>query len=131
MRRARLLALALALVVGAPEQSWQAEDYLYRLAGVQPPDLPPGGDAAARDKRRAAWAAWWRTHGARVNLVKPEVTAGLLGHTLVVEWDEERRSSPTTAQAPTCGPAASCPAARSCWSRPRATASGWTPPGGS
>jgi HEAT repeat protein len=42
------------------DQARQAEDYLSELAGDQAPKTPLGADAAARQKCRDAWAAWWQ-----------------------------------------------------------------------
>jgi HEAT repeat protein len=44
-----------------PDYARQAEDFLFELAGEQAPKVALGSDAAARQKCRDAWAAWWQT----------------------------------------------------------------------
>ncbi len=53
-----------------------AEEYLLRLAQDRPPPALPAGDGPARQKRRAAWAAWWAAAGAEVRLVDRYPPAG-------------------------------------------------------
>lgn len=69
------------------DQVWRAEDCLYRLFGEQGPKVPLGSDAPARQKCRDAWAAWWKEHGPRTELVKLDPTQRLLGYTLIVQMD--------------------------------------------
>ena len=62
-------------------QAWPAEELLLRLAGANVPTLPAGDDPAARKQRGEAWQAWWKTHGAAVDLAQlgnaPTSAAGL------------------------------------------------------
>ena len=70
------------------QQAWLAEDVLYRLAdGVDPPKVSLGNDETARAKCRDAWRAWWKEHGAKVDLAKLQDSQRLLGHTVVVLLD--------------------------------------------
>jgi hypothetical protein len=68
-------------------QAWQVEDLLYRVAGERAPSVVLGTDEATRRKCRDAWAEWWRTHGADVNLASLDAAPRLLGYTLVVLLD--------------------------------------------
>ena len=69
------------LVLEPPgELSWRVEELLGRLAGEQPPPLPSGDDAAARQKRRDAWSRWWKENGAGINLARLQRTAAVPGH---------------------------------------------------
>ncbi len=70
-----------------PASAYQAEDFLYRVAEEQAPLALPGNDPAARRKRRDAWTAWWKQHGATVDLAKLTETPRSHGYTLVVLLD--------------------------------------------
>ncbi len=85
------------LVLEPPgELSWRVEEILGRLAGEQPPPLPSGDDAAARQKRRDAWSLWWKEKGAGINLARLNERPPFLGITLVPEmhankvWEFDR-----------------------------------------
>jgi hypothetical protein len=67
------------------ERGWRVEDVLCRLAGDDTPSVALGADEAARRRCRDGWLAWWRKHGARVDLARLERDQRLLGYTLVVE----------------------------------------------
>jgi hypothetical protein len=73
-----------------PEQLWKVEDLLYFLAEDKAPRLPPGDDAESRRKVRDAWAAWWKEHGAGVDLGRLAKRPPVLGHTLVVLLDAKK-----------------------------------------
>jgi HEAT repeat protein len=67
------------------ERTVAVEEYLHRVAGNRIGDLP-GGDEN-RAKRRDAWAAWWATEGARVELPERTIPLGstaLIGNTVLV-----------------------------------------------
>lgn len=70
-----------------PEQAYQAEDFLYRLAEEQAPTAVPGTEDSARRKRRDGWAAWWQHQGGAVDLARLTETPRALGFTLVVLLD--------------------------------------------
>ncbi len=71
------------LVAALPaDRAYQAEDALHAIAGDRPPALPEG--EAARKKRRDAWSAWWKAHGASAELGRAESARTWLGYTLVV-----------------------------------------------
>jgi HEAT repeat protein len=67
------------------DQGSQVLDMLYQLAGDKGPDVPAGTDAASRQKCRDAWAAWWKTHAAAVDLARLGTDQPLLGYTLLAE----------------------------------------------
>src|SRR5260221_109191 len=70
---------------------WQAEEFLFRLAGpVTPPTVAMGNDPITRRKCRDGWQSWWKTHAAKVDLAKLEEPAKLQGNTLIVLLDEGR-----------------------------------------
>jgi hypothetical protein len=81
---------ALVGLLGQDQQNlvWEAEDILCRIAGEKAPPVSPGnGDPAERRKCEAAWSAWWRDHGAKVELEKIELEHRSLGLTLFVVYD--------------------------------------------
>ncbi|HWG44372.1 MAG TPA: HEAT repeat domain-containing protein [Gemmataceae bacterium] len=59
---AKAVSTLITLLTELPlDHARQAEDYLSELAGEQAPKTPLGSEAAARQKCRDAWAAWWQT----------------------------------------------------------------------
>src|SRR5262249_29159261 len=64
------------------------EELLYRLADDRAPAAPPG--EAARGGMAKVWAAWWRDHGAAVELDRLDEARRLLGYTLVVQMQNGR-----------------------------------------
>jgi HEAT repeat protein len=55
------IPVLIALLTELPaSETGLAEDYLLSLAGDQAPQVANGTDAAARQKAREAWAAWWK-----------------------------------------------------------------------
>jgi HEAT repeat protein len=84
-----VVPLLIALLTDLPEDlSWQAEDFLRRIAGDRGPPEALGVDDASRRKTRDAWAAWWRQNETRVDLAALERMPRLLGHTVVAEYTE-------------------------------------------
>jgi HEAT repeat protein len=74
----------IALVGELPlEQGARAEEVLRRLAGERAPEPTLNGEEGSREKVRDAWAAWWREHGATVDLVQATPNGRFLGYTLV------------------------------------------------
>ncbi|HTU89251.1 MAG TPA: HEAT repeat domain-containing protein [Gemmataceae bacterium] len=79
------------------EEVEQVEELLYRLAGPKAPPIMLGRDAAAQQKCRDAWRAWWRDHGEHVDMAALKDRERQLGYTLlvllhdnrVVEWDRD------------------------------------------
>jgi len=57
-----------------PGQARHAEELLERLAGARAPALRRPDDEMSRKIYRAAWQAWWKEHGAAVNLAQLENT---------------------------------------------------------
>lgn len=109
-REARLRA-TLALVTGAKDKAsvpkliallgelpqalgWRAEEVLVRLAGDQNPNVSLGADAAARERCRAAWQAWWDRNGSGVDLARLDSAPRQLGYTLVVAIDARALGAP-------------------------------------
>ncbi len=73
------------LIAGLPaERAAQAEDFLREIAGDKAPAPAEGTGEAARKKRRDAWAAWWKEHGATAELGRTEAGRPWLGCTLVI-----------------------------------------------
>jgi hypothetical protein len=68
-----------------PEQLWQAEGILVRLAGDQTPSVSLGTEERSRHEARKAWQEWWRRNGDKVDLAKLEQSQPLLGYTLIVQ----------------------------------------------
>ncbi len=50
------------------ERVGEIEATLYQLAGDAAPEVSLGLEPAQRKKCRDAWAGWWKTNGARVDL---------------------------------------------------------------
>jgi hypothetical protein len=65
----------------------EAEDLLYRLAGEDAPSVDRGEDAETRKKCSEEWGAWWKKHGAKVDLAKLSKTPDILGYTLICQID--------------------------------------------
>jgi HEAT repeat protein len=82
------------LVADLPrEQLWQAEEILFRLAGVKTPQAEPGDDAAARKKYRDAWKMWWKDNGPTAKLAALEIPPPLLGFTVIAEVADGNRAN--------------------------------------
>jgi HEAT repeat protein len=71
----------------AGEDRWDLEDLLERVAGADAPALPRDDSAATRGRRLAAWRAWWRSHGDKVNLAGLGAVPHPAGRTLVLTSD--------------------------------------------
>jgi hypothetical protein len=76
----------IALLEGPDEIAWSAEDLLWRIAGDAGPEI---GDGAAA-QRRAAWAAWWRERGERIDLARVPDRPPHHGLTIVAQVDANR-----------------------------------------
>src|SRR5207302_233877 len=70
-----------------PDQAWQAEDILERLASDQPPHPPAGKNDFTSVKHRQAWFSWWQKNRDQVDLARLDSPGRLLGYTLLVETD--------------------------------------------
>jgi hypothetical protein len=68
-----------------PDQVGPAQEALHLLAGDKAPNVVLGTDTISRQKYKEAWAAWWKEHGARVDLARLETTRRQLGYTLLVQ----------------------------------------------
>jgi hypothetical protein len=85
----------IALLGELPQSlGWRAEEVLVRLAGGQNPNASLGADAAARERCRAAWQAWWDRNGAGVDLARLDGAPRQLGYTLVVLIDAQAMGAP-------------------------------------
>lgn len=69
-----------------PEQGWNVEDALRRLAGEKAPVVGLD-DEAARKKSREEWTAWWKEHGDKVDLSLLRRRPTELGLTLLSLWE--------------------------------------------
>jgi HEAT repeat protein len=68
------------------DRVWEAEEMLTLLAGDKAPSASVGGDAAAREKAREAWAAWWTNNSDSVDLAKLNPSEPReLGYLLIIE----------------------------------------------
>jgi HEAT repeat protein len=78
----------IGLLAQQPPLGEQAESQLVQIAGERGPKITLGRDEASRIKARDAWAAWWREHGAAVELPRPAVAMTReLGYTLLALLD--------------------------------------------
>jgi hypothetical protein len=82
----------IALLADAPlALGWQAEELLYALAGPEAPAVSLGeGDVETRKKCLAAWTAWWRDRGERVDLGQLEDHERQIGLTVIAELDSNK-----------------------------------------
>ena len=69
------------------QHAWVAEDVLFRLAGDKAPRVAVREDAGSRNAAHDAWRAWWKTHGAKVDLARLKDRAPYLGLTLIAFQD--------------------------------------------
>lgn len=94
LREREAVPVLIGLIGELPsEQSAPAEEFLARLAGDDTPPGDAGTDAAAREKRRDAWAKWWKEKGDKVRmLARNEVPRRqhLLGLTLLISPNNHR-----------------------------------------
>jgi HEAT repeat protein len=68
------------------DRVWEAEEMLTLLAGDKAPSASVSGDAAAREKARETWAAWWTNNSDSVDLAKLNPSeARELGYLLIIE----------------------------------------------
>jgi hypothetical protein len=90
--KAAVPALIALVEKGTPALAWQAEDFLFRIAGpdVKVPALGPGADAA---KCRRAWDDWWKDKGARVDFAKLNLEEAERGITLICDVNGGPRGS--------------------------------------
>jgi hypothetical protein len=74
-----------------PHQAWAIEEVLYQLAnGKSPPAVPPSTEDGARKKCQDAWQAWWKDHGAAVDMSVLANPQRPLGFTTVILLDNNR-----------------------------------------
>jgi HEAT repeat protein len=85
--RSAVAALVAALNEAPDHLAWQAEDLLLRIAGEKPPPASLGNSAAERKKCRDAWAEWWKSSEARVDLARVDFKNALRGLTVVCDCD--------------------------------------------
>jgi hypothetical protein len=80
------LPALIALLTEAPAATaWRAEGLLYRLAGDKAPATNAASDSdAERKKARAAWEAWYKAEGGKLDLAKLDVEIRVAGLTLLV-----------------------------------------------
>jgi hypothetical protein len=78
----------IALLIELPrEEAWRVEEALCQVAGDQAPDVAPADDdAATRRRSRRAWEAWWKEHGAGIDLARVEQLRRPLGYTLICQY---------------------------------------------
>lgn len=75
-------------------QAFLVEDLLCRIAGEPlPVQSPPAWDGSGRKQYRDGWLAWWKQHGAAVDLLRLRRPSPLLGLTLVCELDGSGKGS--------------------------------------
>lgn len=68
-----------------PEQLWQVEEVLVRLAGDKTPAVSLGTSPASRKIARDAWKGWLDKNAASIDLAKLQQPEALLGYTLLVQ----------------------------------------------
>jgi HEAT repeat protein len=72
------------------EKGIQAEMFLRGLVGERAPNVYLGPDDASRKRVREAWAGWWKTNGATVDMSRTNNAPRMLGYTLIVSTDFNR-----------------------------------------
>ena len=84
---AGLPALVALLEETPVDEAWQAEELLHYAAGEQAPSEVVGaGTAKSRQACRAAWAAWFKENGEKLDLSKIDEEPRRPG--LILAWDE-------------------------------------------
>jgi HEAT repeat protein len=83
--KAAVPALIDLVADGPADGVGEVEDVLARLAGDATPDAAGGDDAEGRQKRRAAWAKWWKDNGDKLDLAKALEAEPFLNLTVVPE----------------------------------------------
>jgi hypothetical protein len=84
-------ALIALLADGPILLTYKAEEILFQIAGDQAPSATAGdASAAARQKHRDAWAAWWRDRSPTLNLSRLTEGPRHLGLTVVAEMDSNK-----------------------------------------
>src|SRR5262249_410526 len=84
-------ALVALLTEGPAPMGGDVEDLLFGLAGEKSPDSYVGGASdAERKKARAAWEAWYKADGSKIDLAKFDPDQRTLGLTLCVGWDADK-----------------------------------------
>jgi hypothetical protein len=81
--REGVTALLRLLPESPADQAWKIEDVLVRLAGEKAPAVALGDAPESRKKAQEAWQAWWKQHGAALDLAKVEVDGLHRGSLLV------------------------------------------------
>ncbi len=71
---------------------WQAEETLFRLAGEQSPNAVVSRRTPAAEVQ-ALWRAWWKKHGAALDLEKWAAGPKMLGYTLVSQAEGKKKSA--------------------------------------
>jgi hypothetical protein len=86
-REKAAVSVLMALLEDGPvEIAWQVEDLLYRLAGEHAPSIVLDvRSPASRARSRAAWEAWWKEKGDKVDLVAFSQGERFLGWTITCE----------------------------------------------
>jgi HEAT repeat protein len=86
-REKEAVPVLIALLTELPgEEAVRVEEALLALAGDKAPQTALRPGPASRREARAAWEAWWKERGEKVDLAAVELSRRLLGHTLVVEF---------------------------------------------
>jgi HEAT repeat protein len=81
-------ALLALLTDGPVTVTWRAEDVLTRLTSESDAPLPSAGrDAESRRRARAAWEAWWKEKGDKVDLDRLKQAEAMLGLNVITELD--------------------------------------------
>jgi HEAT repeat protein len=70
------------------DEGSRAEEILGRLAGDKGPTVALGSDAASKKKAQEAWQAWWKAHGAKLDMAKLDTDSAtrMLGYTITAEY---------------------------------------------
>jgi HEAT repeat protein len=75
------------------DRRWQAEEILHHLAGAKAPQREPAENAAALQRYRDAWRAWWRENGPMTRLAPQPVPPPLLGFTVIAAVIDQNRAN--------------------------------------
>jgi hypothetical protein len=87
-REKEALPVLIALLTELPgEEAVRVEEALLAVAGDKAPETALRPDTADRRKARAAWEAWWKERGDKIDLAAVELSRRLLGYTLVVQYE--------------------------------------------
>jgi outer membrane protein assembly factor BamB/HEAT repeat protein len=69
------------------KQTWRIEEVLFDVAGDTAPSFSGQHNDDNRKRYRDTWAAWWKDHGAKIDIARIGAQKPYLGYTLISHAD--------------------------------------------